>query len=97
MALSVPLSRLTSRVGGGSAFFVRQHESRRFCRVSLRGDGFGDSIWLPVWMVQVSDAVLKFRALDLARLTPFGCAGSCEKKPELLILDENLSYDVFAA
>ena len=26
MALSVPLSRFTSRVGGGSAFFVRQHE-----------------------------------------------------------------------
>ena len=25
MALSVPLSRFTSRVGGGSAFFVRQH------------------------------------------------------------------------
>ena len=26
MALSVPLSRFTSRVGGGSAFFVRPHE-----------------------------------------------------------------------
>ena len=26
MALAVPLSRFTSRVGGGSAFFVRQHE-----------------------------------------------------------------------
>ena len=25
MALSVPLSRFTSRVGGGSAFFVRHH------------------------------------------------------------------------
>jgi hypothetical protein len=25
MALSVPLSRFTSRVGGGSAFFVRRH------------------------------------------------------------------------
>ena len=25
MALAVPLSRFTSRVGGGSAFFVRQH------------------------------------------------------------------------
>ena len=41
---SVPLSRFTSRVGGGSAFFVRQQESRRYFRVSLRGDGFGDSI-----------------------------------------------------
>jgi len=35
-------------------------------------------------------AILKFRALDLARLTPFGCAGSCEKKPEPLVLDEIL-------
>ena len=26
MALSVPLSRFASRVGGGSAFFVRLHE-----------------------------------------------------------------------
>jgi hypothetical protein len=26
------------------------------------------------------DTDLKFRALDLARLTPFDCAGSCEKK-----------------
>src|ERR1035437_4446202 len=25
LALSVPLSRFTSRVGGGSAFYVRQH------------------------------------------------------------------------
>ena len=28
MALSVPLSRFTSRVGGGSAFFVRMKKSR---------------------------------------------------------------------
>ena len=41
-------------------------------------------------MVQVSDAILKFRALDLARLTPFDCAGSCEKKPEPLVSDEIL-------
>ena len=27
MALSVPLSRFTSRVGGGSAFFVRHHDT----------------------------------------------------------------------
>ncbi len=26
LALAVPLSRFTSQVGGGSAFFVRQHE-----------------------------------------------------------------------
>ena len=48
-------------------------------------------------MVQVSDADLKFHAIGLARLTPFGRAGSCEKKPEPLISDENLSYDEFAA
>jgi len=27
LALSVPLSRFTSRVGGGSAFYVRRYES----------------------------------------------------------------------
>ena len=27
MALAVPLSRLTSLVGGGSAFYVRQHDT----------------------------------------------------------------------
>ena len=32
LALSVPLSRFTSRVGGGSAFFVRRHE--RTCHIS---------------------------------------------------------------
>ena len=30
MALSVPLSRFTPRVGGGSAFFVRQHQAHVF-------------------------------------------------------------------
>ena len=29
MALSVPLSRFTPRVGGGSAFFVRQHYAHK--------------------------------------------------------------------
>ena len=32
LALAVPLSRFTSRVGGGSAFFVRRHETR--CHIS---------------------------------------------------------------
>jgi len=27
LALAVPLSRFTSRVGGGSAFYVRQHRA----------------------------------------------------------------------
>ena len=30
MALAVPLSRFTSRVGGGSAFYVRQQAYERF-------------------------------------------------------------------
>jgi hypothetical protein len=30
LALSVPLSRFTSRVGGGSAFYVRQHSPFNF-------------------------------------------------------------------
>ena len=36
MALSVPLSRFTSRVGGGSAFFVRQHYTTT--NMSILGD-----------------------------------------------------------
>ena len=34
MALAVPLSRFTSRVGGGSAFFVRQHYAPPFMKTS---------------------------------------------------------------
>jgi hypothetical protein len=41
LALSVPLSRFTSRVGGGSAFFVRHQASADFLAVDLSGD-FGD-------------------------------------------------------
>ena len=36
LALSVPLSRFTSRVGGGSAFFVRPHRVSGFCRAVIR-------------------------------------------------------------
>ena len=48
MALAVPLSRFTSRVGGGSAFFVRQHRERVMwicpkCKESIE-DQF-DSCW----------------------------------------------------
>ena len=45
MALAVPLSRFTSRVGGGSAFFVRHQDSFEIMRVGLaylicdRGEG----------------------------------------------------------
>ena len=36
MALAVPLSRFTSRVGGGSAFFVRRHDLARFMKTHKR-------------------------------------------------------------
>ena len=36
------------------------------------------------------DADLRFRAFGLARLTPFDCAGSCEKTKQPLVLDEIL-------
>ena len=39
LALAVPLSRFTSRVGGGSAFFVRHRMTRL---ISIEGD---DGIW----------------------------------------------------
>jgi hypothetical protein len=42
LALSVPLSRFTSRVGGGSAFFVRHQARADFLAMDLSGD-FGDS------------------------------------------------------
>jgi hypothetical protein len=38
LALSVPLSRFTPRVGGGSAFFVRPLPTlETICRVGLNG------------------------------------------------------------
>jgi hypothetical protein len=38
LALSVPLSRFTPRVGGGSAFFVRPRDIFGFELVTLAGD-----------------------------------------------------------
>jgi len=38
MALSVPLSRFTLRVGGGSAFFVRPRDGLRLELAGLAGD-----------------------------------------------------------
>ncbi len=45
MALAVPLSRFTSRVGGGSAFFVRRH----YASFASRADIFGGSCAVGVW------------------------------------------------
>ena len=42
MALSVPLSRFASQVGGGSAFFVRHQAGADFLAVVLHRD-FGGS------------------------------------------------------
>jgi hypothetical protein len=42
LALAVPLSRFTSQVGGGSAFFVRHQAHADFLAVDLSGD-FGGS------------------------------------------------------
>jgi len=42
LALAVPLSRFTSRVGGGSAFYVRHQASADCLAMDLSGD-FGDS------------------------------------------------------
>ena len=39
MALAVPLSRFTSQVGGGSAFFVRRHYAHR-----MNNDAFYDEV-----------------------------------------------------
>jgi len=35
LALAVPLSRFTSRVGGGSAFYVRQHYALMFSKLTI--------------------------------------------------------------
>ena len=46
MALSVPLSRFTSRVGGGSAFFVRPRETFEiFCESDLQAEILGSSVF----------------------------------------------------
>ena len=43
MALSVPLSRFTPRVGGGSAFFVRPHRDSGFVLSRFRCGGLVSS------------------------------------------------------
>jgi hypothetical protein len=45
LALAVPLSRFTSLVGGGSAFFVRQQSVARDFPVRFRGGVFGGSFF----------------------------------------------------
>ena len=45
MALSVPLSRFTPLVGGGSAFYVRQQSVAGDFPVGFRGGVFGGSVF----------------------------------------------------
>jgi hypothetical protein len=44
LALAVPLSRFTPRVGGGSAFFVRPRDTFRFELAGLAGDDLSSLI-----------------------------------------------------
>jgi hypothetical protein len=50
LALSVPLSRFTPRVGGGSAFFVRHQAAADDLIVDLRRD-FGLIMSQTCWLV----------------------------------------------
>ena len=59
MALSVPLSRFASRVGGGSAFFVRHQADADFLAVVLHRDFAGSEA--------DDDATIGLRVLGLSR------------------------------
>ena len=50
MALSVPLSRSTLRVGVGSAFFVRRHSRMKTWHTALIGAVGGPVIGIPILM-----------------------------------------------
>ena len=55
MALAVPLSRFTPQVGGGSAFFVRQH-----CTMSAIPEGWTDDMTIPLPPGQTVEAIAQF-------------------------------------
>jgi len=57
LALFVPLSRFTPRVGGGSAFFVRQHTMTHIIK-SDRWLGYGALICAIAVIISVSNAKL---------------------------------------
>ena len=82
MALSVPLSRFTPRVGGGSAFYVRHHYAMSQ-KVTLKGIGYWKDEECrrypqPQWLVETG-----WHAQDLDRIigylrsgkTYFSCLG----------------------
>ena len=53
MALAVPLSRFTSQVGGGSAFFVRQHYAHQIINHKPK-----DKIMTTAQMIGIAGGVL---------------------------------------
>ena len=63
MALAVPLSRFTSRVGGGSAFFVRPRDIFRFELAGLAGDDLSSL----VLMSQISEVSFGLARAGFAR------------------------------
>ena len=70
MALSVPLSRFTSRVGGGSAVFVRQRCERRIYFAD-----YGEAFWCFVLAVAVHGvgfATVFSAVAEVSAKAPFG-------------------------
>ena len=69
MALSVPLSRFTLRVGGGSAFFVRPRGVFGFYFAGLAGEDSGSSIWMSkISAVRLSSARAGLHCEQVRRL-----------------------------
>jgi len=66
MALSVPLSRFTSRVGGGSAFFVRPRDGLRLEFAGLAGEDSGSSIQMSKISAVLARAGFALRASTAA-------------------------------
>jgi len=70
LALSVPLSRFTSRIGGGSAFFVRQRSER-----GIYFADYGETFWCFVLAVAVHGvgfASVFSTEAKMAAESPFG-------------------------
>jgi hypothetical protein len=66
MALSVPLSRPTLRVGGGSAFFVRPQGVFGFYFAGLAGEDSGSSIQMSKISAVLARAGFALRASTAA-------------------------------
>jgi hypothetical protein len=66
MAMSVPLSRSTLRVGGGSAFYVRPRDAMRLEFAGLAGDDLGSSIQMSKISAVLARAGFALRASTAA-------------------------------